>query len=101
MALCAVSGSVKDPSETAISGAVIKANIVTSFFVSTDQIVPKEISTTSSSLGAWTLNLSQAHSYLISIEFPPNTTDSSKKLSYSITTPATPTANFSALATEL
>lgn len=101
MATCAVSGTIKDASETAVSSCTIKANIVTPFVVGTAFIVPKELSTTSDASGNWSLSLSQSQSYLISIEYPINSTDGKKRLTFSVTTPASSTANFSSLATEL
>jgi hypothetical protein len=101
MATCAISGTLKDLSETAISGATVRANIISSIFSGTTQLVPKEITTTTASDGTWTLNLSQSVSAQVTIEYPPNSTDSAKPIKYSITVPATTTANFSTLATEL
>lgn len=100
MATCAVSGVVKDITETAIEGAVIKANIVTPYFTTTIQIVPKEVSTTSSASGAWTLNLNRGASVLITIEYPPNSTDSRLRKTFAATIPAAATADFSTIATD-
>lgn len=100
MATCTVSGTIKDITETAVSGAVIKANIVVPVFSGTTQLVPKEVSTTSASDGTWSLALSQSQGYIVSIEYPPNSTDSRRRYSYSITTPTSSSANFSTLATE-
>lgn len=100
MATCVVSGVIKDPSETAISSATVRANIVTPFFVSTVLIVPEELSTTTDANGAWSLTLSQSNSYIVTIEYPPNASSSAKRYNYAITTPASGTATFSTLATE-
>lgn len=101
MATCTVSGVVKDVSETAVQSASVRAKIVTPFFSTTIHIVPKEISTTTDTSGAWSLSLNQGSQCIVTIEYPPNTTDSKLRYSYSITVPATSTANFSTLATEL
>ncbi len=101
MATCAVSGNIKDPSETAISGVTVKASIVNPFFVGTSQIVPKEISTTTDSSGNWTLNMTQSQSFIVTIEYPPNSIDTPRKQKYAITTPASASATFASLATEL
>lgn len=101
MAACTLSGTMYDAGGTAISGATVRANITTSQFISTTQYVPKETTTTTASDGTWSLSLIQTLQYIVTIEFPPNTTDSNRPLKYSITIPASGTANFSSLATEL
>lgn len=102
MATCVVSGTVVDPSETGISGAVVKANVVTpNFNGGTSLIASKEISTTTAASGTWSLTLSQGLSVIVAIEFPPNSTNSNVRSTYSFTVPATTTASFSTLATEL
>lgn len=100
MSTCTVSGTLKDVTETAISGAVIKANIVTPFFSSTTMIVPKEVSTTSATDGTWSLALNQGAQCVVEIDYPPNGTDSRRVSRYSITVPASGSANFSSLVTE-
>lgn len=101
MATCTVSGVIKDSSETAIQSVIVKARIVTPFFVSTVLIVPKELSTTSDANGAWSLVLTRSKSYIVTFEYSPNSTDSKKIYAYAITTPASSTSDFSTLATEL
>ena len=101
MAQCTVSGVIKDVSDTAIAGVVVKANIVTPFFVTTIHILPKEISDTSDSNGLWDLSLTQGCSAIVTMDFPGNSTDSAKKVTYAITVPSAATADFSTLATEL
>lgn len=102
MSVCAVSGTILDPSETAVSNAVIKATIFKPLFnAGGSLIVPDEISTTSASDGTWTLNISRGASCQIAIEYPPNTTNSRQRYNYAIIVPATSTALFSVLATEL
>lgn len=101
MSTCTVSGTIKDITETAVSGAVIKANIITPFFSSTTFIVPKEVSTTSATDGTWSLALVQSSQCFVEIDYPPNGTDSKRVARYSITVPASSSANFSTLAVEL
>jgi predicted phage tail protein len=101
MATCAVSGTIVDITETAIQSVAVKARLITPIFSSTNFIVPKEVSTTTAANGTWTLNLSRLSTCEITIEYPPNTTDSVKKITYVITVPDSASANFSSLATEL
>lgn len=101
MATCAVSGIIKDISETAILGATIKASISNSFFTTTIHIVPKEVSTTSAADGTWTLNLVRGSSAIVTISYPPNATNSQQPYRYSVTVPSAATADFSTIALEL
>ena len=101
MATCVVSGLIKDPSETAISGVTVRANLTAPVFVATVQLVPKELSTTTASDGTWSLTLSRSLSYVLTVDYPPNATNSAIRKTYAITTPAAATADFSTLATEL
>lgn len=101
MATCTISGVLQDPSGTGVSGAVIKARTVSPFFSTTIEVVPTEISTTSAdSTGAWSLSLIQGASAIFTILYPPNSTDSRRILTHSVTVPLASTANFSDLATE-
>lgn len=100
MAQCTVSGIIQDLSATGIESAVIKAEVITPVFVTTIQVLPTTISTTSSSTGAWSLSLMQGVSCRVTIEYPPNDMDSRRVLTYAITVPASGSANFSTLATE-
>lgn len=103
MALCTISGKLVDASETAISGVVIKASIVTPNANSsaTQFILPKEVSTTSAADGTWSLTLSQLLSVILALEYPPNNTDSARRVTYAGTVPATSTASFNTVFTEL
>lgn len=100
MAACVVSGVIKDVTETAIVGAIVRANLVNPVFVGTVLIVPKETTTTTAAGGTWSLSLSQSTSYIVTIDYPPNALDSARRYSYAIITPASSTANFSTLAIE-
>lgn len=100
MATCIVSGTVQDITSTAVATATVRARVITPFFSTTIQIVPKEVSTTTDSSGNWSLTLIRSSQCIIEIEYPPNTTDSALRYSYAITVPAAATANFSTLVTE-
>lgn len=102
MATCAVSGTLVDSTETAISGATIRFNIVTPYANSstTNFFMPTEVSTTSSGTGTWTLNLSRNISGIITIDFPPNSMDSTRKATFAVVIPNTSTATFISLVTE-
>lgn len=101
MATCVVSGVVKDLGDTAVQNAVVTARIVTPVFSGTSLITPTEVADTSDTNGAWDLTLLQGLSCIVTIDYPPNSEDSKRRLQYSITVPAASTANFSTLATEL
>lgn len=100
MAVCTVSGTILDAGGSAVTTATVRANIVTPAFVSTNLYVPKEVTTTTDASGNWSLALVQTLQYIVSLEFPPNSTDSNLNRKYSVTAPASLTANFSSLATE-
>lgn len=103
MATCSLTGTLLDPSGIAISGATVAANVVTPCFdASGNFIVPKDTSTTTSVSGVFTIVLDQGLSITLTIQYPPNTTDSIKRYNYNFTVPSTPTATFnSTLITEL
>lgn len=103
MSTCIVSGTLVDPSETPVSNAIVRFKIATGTANSsaTNFFVPDELNTTSASNGTWSLTLSRGLSGMITIDYPPNTTDSTKRLSYSVVIPNTPTATFISLLTEL
>lgn len=103
MATCTLSGTLVDPSETAVSGATIVFKISNAYAngSATKFFVPKDLSTTSASDGTWSLTLSQGISGIISIDYTKSNIAASNKLNYSIVVPATSTAVFNTLATEL
>ncbi len=104
MATCAISGAVVDASETAVGNVVVKFVVTTPYAngSATNWFIPKEVSVTTSTLtGAWTMTLSQGLSGIMSFDYPPNSTDSARRIQYAIVVPATPTASFNTLATEL
>lgn len=100
---CTVSGTVKDPSNTAISGTVVRAYITTPFLHGDGTyIADYDLSTTVDANGAWSLTLIETTSVSkkieIDIEYP--TGNGTRIRSYSVTIPATATANFSDLVSE-
>lgn len=103
MATCVVSGTFVDASETGISAATVSFRIVSAYANSstTNFFVPKVLSTTTGSLGTWSMALSQGISGILSIDYPSGTASPSVRLNYSIVVPATSTANFNTLVTEI
>lgn len=101
MAICTVSGVIQDGSEDPVEGVTVEARVVSPFFTTTIQIIPKSVTTTTNSSGAWSLELSRGGQFTVSIMYPPNAVDSARRYTYTITVPNSATANFSTLATEL
>ncbi len=101
MATCIVSGNLQLLDGTPIEGAIIKARIVTSYFSTTIQISPQEVTTSTDASGDWSLTLQRLSSPIISVEYTPDDTSSSRFLEYSVTVPDASTADFSTIATEL
>lgn len=102
MSTCVVSGTLVDASETGISNAVVRFKLVsgTANGSATNFFAPEELNTVTASNGAWSLTLSRNLSGMITIDYPPNVTDSTKRLSYSVVIPNTSTATFNSLVTE-
>lgn len=100
MALCTVSGLLQDATATAISGATVRFNQVAPSFSTTILVPTKEVSTTTASDGTWSLSLIQGLSGIVSIDFPPNATDSNRRVTYSVVIPASASATLQSLATE-
>lgn len=103
MANCAVSGTLVDSGSNAVSGATVRFNVIAPISTSTlasTLFVPTEISTTSASNGSWTLNITQGLSGILSIDYPPNSTDSTRRYTYSIVIPSQSTATINSLITE-
>lgn len=98
MSTCAVSGTIKDSQETALLSVQVTARPMTSISLdATTLLVPKWISTVTDSSGNFTLTLSQSQTYLCQIMYPPNSGDSAKIATFSLSTPATTTANFNTI----
>jgi hypothetical protein len=101
MASCVITGTLLDPSETAVASATVRFNICTPNFNSgTSLFVPKEISVQTNTLGVFTVTLAQGLSVVASILYPPNATDSALRTNYAFSVPATTTAAFASLVTE-
>ena len=96
MATCTYSGTLLDPSETGIVGATVRFNIQTPVMNTgaTGLLAPKELSTTTTSGGAWSLTLSQGASGILTIDCPPDSLNATVKYKFDIVVPATSTATF-------
>lgn len=103
MATCALTGTLVDPSGTAVASATISACIITPVFDAGGSfVVPKEISTSTNASGVFTLTLDQAVVITLTIQYPPNATDAIRRYNYNFTVPSAATASFnSTLITEL
>lgn len=102
VSLCAVSGTTLDPTGTAIVGAVVKSNLTApTIDVNNNVLLQHETQTTTDSSGNFTLNLVQGTSQIVAFEFPPNSTDSNRRVTFSIIVPSTSTANFYSLVMEI
>jgi hypothetical protein len=101
MSTCAVSGTIQDVTETALSGVTIRFKLTIPVFNSTiSTYVPKEVTATTTTDGSFTINLARTVSGILSIEYPPNGTDSALRYNYAITIPNTATAILGSLITE-
>jgi hypothetical protein len=97
MATCSLTGTLVDPSATAISGATIAASVVSpQFDVAGNLVMPFTISTTSNSSGVWTLVLDQGISVTLTIQYPPNSTDSTRRYNYNFVVPSASSQTFNA-----
>lgn len=102
MAICTITGTIVDSTATGINGATIKFNVTApQLDVANNLIMPFEVNTTSNSSGVFTLALDQGISGICAIEYPPNSTDSNRRHTFSILVPATSTATFASLITEI
>lgn len=103
--ICTVSGTVNDPSGTAVSAAIIKATLSRPFTHSADSslILPFEVSTTSASDGTWSLALVETttdSAYMsISFVFPIASANANIRRDYSVIIPNAATATFASLTT--
>lgn len=98
MATCAVSGTLKDTTEAAITSVSVCVRPASALsFNATTLIMPKEQEVTTDSSGNFTLTLSQSWTYLCCVSYPPNATDSAKRIHYTLSVPAATTANFNSI----
>jgi len=101
MSTCVVSGTILDPSATAVSGAIVKFNLVNpAMDASNAVVVPKEVQTSTASDGTFSLTLDRGVSGILALEFPPNSLDSNRRYTYSIIVPNAATATLASLITE-
>jgi hypothetical protein len=102
MATCTITGTLVDPTGTAISGAAVELRVTSpQFDASNSLVVPYTSTVTTDVSGVFTLIADRGISAVITIVYPPNATDSTRRYAYSVLVPSTPTANFHTLATEL
>ena len=102
MATCIISGTIQDPSEAAIAGVTLSFRLITPLFISTVILtVPEVVTTTTASDGTFTLTLTQGCSGILDIQYPPNSIDSSRILSYAVNIPLAVTADLGDILTEL
>jgi hypothetical protein len=102
MATCSITGTLVDPTGTAISGATVELRVSTPQFDAANAlVVPYTSTVTTNASGVFTLIADQGISAILTIVYPPNATDSGRRYSYSILVPTASSANFNTLATEL
>lgn len=102
MATCSISGNIVDSTGTGISGATIELRVITPQFDAANNLVVPYVSTvTTNASGVFTLTADQGISAIVTIDYPPNGTDSIRRYSYSVTIPSTSSATFASLAVEL
>lgn len=102
MATCSITGTLVDPTGTAISGATVEIRVVSPQFDAAGSLVmPFTSLVTTNASGAFTLSADQGISAVITIDYPPDATDSNRRYSYSIVVPSAASATFQSLATEL
>lgn len=102
MATCTISGTLVDPTGTGINGAVVELRVTTpQFDAANSLVVPYTSTVTTNSSGVFSLVADQGISAIISIDYPPNATDSIRRYAYAVSVPVAATATFASLATEL
>lgn len=101
MATCTITGTLVDPTGTAISGATVELRVTSPQFDASNALVmPYTASVTTNSSGGFTLTADQGISAVVTIDYPPNSTDSSRRYSYSVLVPSATSATFQSLVTE-
>jgi hypothetical protein len=102
MATCTITGTIVDPTGTGISGATIELRVTSpQFDASNSLVVPYTSTVTTNSSGVFTLTADQGISAIVTIDYPPNATDSVRRYAYSVLVPSSSSTNFSTIATEL
>lgn len=94
MSVCTVSGTLLDPSSTAISGAVIRFNIQNPV---TGVISPHEVRTSSAANGTWSLDITQGVTGILTIEYAEDSSESSSEHAFNLSIPSQTSATFSSV----
>lgn len=102
MATCSITGTLVDPTGAGISGATVELRIsAPQFDAASNLVLPYVATTTTNSSGVFTLTADQGISAIITIDYPPNATDSIRRYSYSVSVPSSASATLQSLVTEL
>lgn len=95
MANCVVSGTFLDSNSNPIANSAVRFNIEYPVLKSTGQaLVPKQLSTTTDTNGAWSLSITQGVSGQIFLDVQPITTSPAVTYTFSVIIPMTSTATF-------
>lgn len=97
MATCAVSGTIIDPSGTAVLSAMVLARVVQSTISGTSLVTPVQISTETDSSGNWTLTIQQSISVIFTVSYPPLVTEATRFENFTANIPAAATAQFTSI----
>jgi hypothetical protein len=107
VSICTVSGTLRDSSVSAISGATIKASYIKPFINSVDSSLVSDniVSTLTASDGSWSLavsqptatNFSPAPTMVFSILYPQIGTTGLQQKDYTCTIPLSTTATFASI----
>jgi len=99
MASCTVTGTLKDLSNAAVSGATITARVMLPVVLADNITIipPKDVSVNTDTSGNFTMTLEQTVPVLFVINYPPTSTDARRSAAYSALIPATATASFAAV----
>lgn len=97
MATCAVSGTILDPSGTAISSATVYARITQPTISGASVISPYTLSTVTDTSGNFTLTIQQSISVIFSVQYPIVGTEPMRTFTYTGNIPATTTASFTSV----
>ncbi len=97
MATCAVSGTILDPSGTAITSVTVYARVTQPTLSGVSLITPLQISTATDASGNFTLTVQQSISVVFTVQYPAIGTEPKRLFSYTGNIPATATASFSSV----
>ncbi len=96
MATCAISGTIKDLSETAIEAVTIYVELLEAMESSTNWIAGQRLEVSTSDTGTFTLTVLRSVEAKVTILMPTGT-DAVRPVSYVIQVPNSATANFTDL----